>query len=56
MFKCFKQFVNESETFLEKKVCKLRGDNGGELANKKMKDWCENRGITRTLPFQKAHN
>ena len=55
---CLKNYVNASEAFLERKVCKIRCDNGGEFTGKELKQWCKSKGITLdfTIPYSPQLN
>lgn len=54
----FKDFVAKAETFHNKKVTKLRADNGGEYISKKFEEYLEEKGIQMlsTIPYNPEMN
>lgn len=42
---CFKNYVNESERFFDKKVHTIRLDNGSEYCTNSLIGWCRDRGL-----------
>jgi len=48
-----KEYVSRMETRLDKKVAKIRCDNGREYVNDNIKNWCKRKGIelNTTIPY-----
>lgn len=46
------RYVEEAESYHNKRVSKLRCDNGGEFVNNEIKNWCKNKAIIidQTIP------
>lgn len=42
---CFKHFVNHTERETERKVKKIRSDNGGEYTSSEWEKYCSDSGI-----------
>ena len=53
-----KEYVNEVENLMNRKVSKLRCDNGGEFLNEDVKNWCKTKGIIldNTIPYSPQMN
>jgi hypothetical protein len=51
--KYLKEFVSQAESRFDRKLNKLRCDNGGEYRVGQLKEWCKNKGITLdyTVPY-----
>jgi hypothetical protein len=45
MFSIFKGFAKRAENEFDFKIKKIRSDNGYELKNSKIKDYCDEKGV-----------
>lgn len=45
VFNCFKNYVNGVSSLFNKRVSKLKCDNGGEYSSKEFSNFCSERGI-----------
>ncbi|PNF16926.1 hypothetical protein B7P43_G03693 [Cryptotermes secundus] len=53
-----KEYVNEAECHFNKRVRRIRCDNGGQYKNNALREWCKNKGIVMefTTPYSPQLN